>query len=357
MGARVSTLIDAWYRNGFASPRYWPLVGAMLGFAAIRAPVALYEARRFERQRRDAAPMKAPVFIVGHWRSGTTHLHNLLGRSPTFGYISPLASGLPDQALTLATWLRPWLERALPEDRHVDRVAVTPESPQEDEIPLASQGAPSIFRAQYFPSRFEAEAARGIFFDGCSEDEIRGWEVRLTRFLEKVSLHQGGRRLILKNPVHTARVARLRRLWPDARFIHIHRNPYEVFASTVHYHRAMLAELALQPYDHVDIESFVIETYLRLMAAFDRDAPAIPPNRLVEISFEALQSDPVPILRSIHEQLELEGWDQALPAIRRHLESVARYRKNRFSYPPELIERVTARWGAYVRRWGYREPA
>jgi len=356
MGARLSTLIDAWSRNGFVPMRYWPLVGAMVGSAAVRAPFGWYETFAFHRQRRAAPPMKPPVFIVGHWRSGTTHLHNVLGRSPAFGHISPLASGMPDQLLTLATWLRPWLERALPEDRHVDRVSVDPDSPQEDEIPLASQQGISIFHALYFPSRFVREAHRGIFFDGCHEREIARWERRMTRFLEKVSVHQEGRRLLVKNPVYTARLERLHRLWPEARFIHIHRNPYEVFASSVHYHRAMLAELALQAFDHVDIERFVLETYVRLMNAFDIQSRKLPPGHLVEVSFEELQRAPLSTLRYIHERLGLEDWAEAQPLMERYLASLGDYRKNRFAYPTSLIEQVDAAWGDWVARWGYRPP-
>ena len=67
------------------------------------------------------------------------------------GVITPLASGLPGELLTLATWLRPLLERALPRDRGLDAVAVSPGSPQEDEIPMASLQPLSAYHAFYLP--------------------------------------------------------------------------------------------------------------------------------------------------------------------------------------------------------------
>ena len=103
-----------------------------MGSALCRVPFRLMDQVTLHRRRDLLADMSDPVFIIGHWRSGTTHLHNLLSLSPVFGHISPLASGLPDEILTLGTWLRSLLEKALPEDRHVDRVRVTPDSPQED---------------------------------------------------------------------------------------------------------------------------------------------------------------------------------------------------------------------------------
>jgi hypothetical protein len=32
--------------------------------------------------------VKQPLFILGHWRSGTTHLHNLLATDEPFAYPS-----------------------------------------------------------------------------------------------------------------------------------------------------------------------------------------------------------------------------------------------------------------------------
>jgi hypothetical protein len=354
MGARLSTLLGSWARNGLPAPRYWPLVAAMVGFAAVRAPVSLLERRELRRRRAGAMP--PPVFVIGHWRSGTTHLHNLLSCNPTFGHISPLASGLPDQLLTLATWLRPWLEKALPEDRHVDRVAVTPESPQEDEIPLANQQPVSIFHALYQPRRFRELARRGVFFEGCTPAEIERWARAQRAFLEKVSVHQGGRPVLVKNPVYTGRLARLRALWPEARFIHIHRNPYEVFASTRHYYRKMLEELALQPYAHVDVEAFVLETYADLMGRYDTEAPALPPDRLVDVSFEALEREPLATLEHVHATLGLEGWSAAAPHVRRYLDDLRGYTKNQLRYPEADLARVEAAWAPWVARWGTGRP-
>lgn len=358
MGARIRTLLGTFAGYGLPSVRSAPLVAAMLASAVARAPFAPWEALRFRQlRRRLEGPLPAPVFIVGHWRSGTTHLHNLLGTSPRFAHISPLASGLPDQLLTLATWLRPWLERALPEDRHVDGVAVTPRSPQEDEIPLANQQTLSVFHAVYFPARFEDRFDRGVFFDGATAEQTRTWSRHLVRFLEKVALQQGKAPVLVKNPVYTARIRRLREIWPDARFIHIRRNPYLVYASTLHYYRKLLAQLALQPWDHVDLETFVQRSYLRLMGRYDAEAPAIPSGMGVEVAFEELERNPVAVLDRIHRELSLEGWDEAKPRIEAHLRQVSGYRKNRLELSDAQRRSVEDRWGEYVDRWAYQAPS
>jgi hypothetical protein len=348
MGARLSHLLATFARNGFVRPRYWHLGASMLGFASVRAPLGLLEQAILRARARAAPPLEAPVFIIGHWRSGTTHLHNLLGKNPSFGHISPLASGLPDELLTVGTWFRPLLERALPEDRHVDRVAVTPDSPQEDEIPLANLQPLSVFHALYFPRRFHEYVRRGVFFEGVREEEIEAWKRRLLAFLTKVALHQNRSLILVKNPVYTARIRRLREIWPDARFVHIRRDPFVVFKSTVHYYRKMLEELALQPYGHVDVEAFVLETYVKLMTAGEEQSVEVPDPQWAEVRFEDLEADPMGTVRDLHERLQLDGWMETEPRLRAYLDSIAGYRKNRFDISARDESLVRAHWGRWI---------
>lgn len=351
MGARLSVLINVFTRNGLIEPRHLPLALLMILSALGRLPVQPIERLKLARLARAASPMEAPVFVIGHWRSGTTHLHNLLARSAAFGHISPLASGLPDEILTLGTWFRPLLERALPEDRHVDRVAVTPDSPQEDEIPLANLQPLSVFHAVYSPKHFQRLFDRAVFFEGCSAEEIERWTGAVKSFAEKISLHQGGRRLLIKNPVYTARLTRLLEIWPEARFIHVRRNPYEVFVSTRHYYRTLLADLAMQPFDHIDLDAFVLATFKRLMDAYDQQCRALPPGTLTEVSYERLRREPLLVLTDIHEIMGLPGWADTEQRVRAYLETVADYRANSYRITDTDRSAVDRAWKPYIKAW------
>jgi len=353
MGARAEVLLRLLVAEGGVSPRHLPLVAGMLASAAARAPFRLLDAAETAR-RRGGTP--DPVFILGHWRSGTTHLHNLLGQSPRFGIIRPLPAGIPDEMLTLGRWLRPLLERALPENRKVDRVAVRPQSPQEDEIPLASMGAASIYNGLYFPRRLAHHIDRGVFFQGLGEGEVERWIGLHKRLLTKIAIDQGREGLLIKNVAYTARLGLLRRAWPSARFIFIRRNPYEVYASTRNYYRTLLPMLALQPYDHVDIERLVLDTYPRLMDRYFEDAAAVPDSHLAELSYEALVADPIGQLERLHDQLSLPGWERARPRVEAYLDSISDYRRNEFTMSPEDADRVEVAWGRYIDMWGYERP-
>ena len=60
--------------------------------------------------------------------------------------------------------------------------------------------------------------------------------------MTKLQLQHPGQRLLIKNPVYTARVGLLRVLFPNAKFVHIYRNPYIVFQSMKNFYHTLLAE-------------------------------------------------------------------------------------------------------------------
>ncbi|MGE0435239.1 MAG: sulfotransferase, partial [Planctomycetota bacterium] len=357
LGANALTLLRVLSGNGWIPPSRWPHVALCLAACAGRAPFTWLERLLLAGRRKPAADDVQPLFIVGHWRSGTTHLHNLMNCSPRFGFITPLASGLPWELLTLATWLRPLLEKALPEDRYVDNVAVTPGSPQEDEIPLASMQPLSVFHANYFPRHFERNFNRAVFGDGVSPRAARRWQRALRLLYRKVAIQQRNPQLLIKNPVYTARLLELRELYPQAKFVHIYRNPYVVFRSTVHYYRRLLPELALQSFASLDIPDFVERSYVRLMREHDRQREQLPPGTICDVRFEDLEQAPLAALQRVYGELQLDGFDADRPLIEAYVQSMGGYRKNTYDFEPDVIERVERSWREWVERWGYESPA
>ena len=356
-GADPLTLVRALTGNGPLPPRVWPLAVAMLAASLARAPLSLVERGCVAVRTRRLPESPPPLVILGHWRSGTTHLFNLLSRDPQFAWPSPFATGLPWDFLLLGRMLRPLLKRALPEDRFIDRVAVTEDAPQEDEIGLASMQNLSYYHGLYFPRNFERHYRQGVFFEDVPARRLRRWERALRHYCDKLRLERPGARLLVKNPVYTGRVAQLRTLWPQARFVHIRRNPYVVFQSTRKFYRALLPKLALQPFEESLAEALILETYPRMIEALERDVADLPPGRFLEIGFEDLESEPMAQLERLYTALDLPGFAAAAPAFARHLAGVRGYRKNAHSFPRDAVELVDTHWGRFVREWGYEAPA
>ncbi len=354
-GADMPSLARLFTDNGMIRPSSVP---AAMGFgltALARLPFTLGERATVARRTRQAAPMPAPIFIIGHWRSGTTHLYNLLTRG-AFGYVTPIAAGMPHEFLTLGRWLEPALVRMLPKTRYVDQVEVRPDSPQEDEIPLGSMNPISFYHGIYFPRHFERHFRRSMFLESCSAAEIEAWQSALQHFMQKNWLFHG-QRLVMKNPTYTSRIPWLRRLYPDARFIHIYRHPYEVYRSTKRFYRTLLERFAMQPFDHLSLDPFVFEGYERLMERVEHDRRDLPANRFVELRFEDLERQPIREINKIFQQLELGDAEAIESPLRAYLRSVAGFEKTPFKPSAEEQAIVHHHWGALIERFGYGLPS
>lgn len=332
-GADVSTLMRLLKRNGPVAPVHLPEI-AIAGLSALgRAPFRFCEKAYVADVRHSLPPMPAPIFIIGHWRSGTTHLYNILSKGG-FGYVSPIAAGMPLEYLTLGRWLRPFLERMLPRTRYVDQVEVGPNSPQEDEIPLGSISPISFYHGVYFPRHFERHMNRSFFLEGCAEAEIEVWEAAFRTFMEKLWLDQR-RRLLIKNPTYSARIPQLRRLYPGARFIHIYRNPHAVFRSTRRFYRTLIDKFAWQNVDHLDLDRLVLQSYRRMMEQIDIDKLSLASDHFVELRFEDLEAMPLQEIERIYRQLDLGDMEPWRSNFETYLASVEGFQK---TFIPETTD-------------------
>ncbi|MBI1364933.1 MAG: sulfotransferase [Alphaproteobacteria bacterium] len=353
-GANIGTLAAVVRRAGLPDK---PLAGAGIALSVLgRWPFSAAERILMESRLPAAEDVAPPVFILGHWRSGTTHLYNTMTQSGDWAYVPPVATGLPWDLFGLAKAFRPLLERALPEHRFIDNIPVKPDSPQEDEIAVANMSDLSFYHGIYFPRAFREFVYRGLFFDDCGPEEVEGWRRMFLYLMRKLSHYQGRKPLLIKNPTYTARLAMLLEMFPEAKFIHIHRNPYEVFVSMRNFWSKLLKEFALQDYAHVDIDETILDVYERMMRKIETESAGLPADRFIELRYSELDQNPMAALEEVYSTLNLPGFDLARPAFAAYLASVRSFKKNKFDYSDEAAEKVSRRLGYFLDKWGYARP-
>ncbi|MGI9509117.1 MAG: sulfotransferase family protein [Geminicoccaceae bacterium] len=350
-GADLGTLARLLFRDGPIAPAHVPSFAFATLAAICRAPFRFGERGAVAWRRRRMAPMPPPVFIIGHWRSGTTHLYNIMSKGG-FGYVSPFAAGLPLEYQTLGRWLRPFLTKMLPTTRYVDQVLVRPDSPQEDEIPLGSISPISFYHGVYFPRQFERHLNRSHFLEGCTAEEIHAWEAALLGFTEKLWIDQG-QRLLIKNPTYSARIPQLRRIFPNARFIHIYRNPHEVFRSTRRFYRALIEKYSWQSEPDLDLDRLVLETYRRVMDQIDIDRQNLPDDHFIDLRFEDLEARPLVEIERIYRQLGLGDVEPWRVDFERYLASVQGFEKSFIPETPDDRLVVERHCQGLLERFGY----
>jgi hypothetical protein len=237
--------------------------------------------------------------------------------------------------------------------RRMDNVPISLDTPAEDEFALCLTGTPSPYLDMAFPNRPQIYR-KYLDMVGVSPRDRAAWKRSWRRFLQRLTYRRPGR-LLLKSPTHTARIKLLLEVFPDARFVHIVRNPYVVFSSTHKMILAMTTELSLQepPFPALDEEIFT--GYLQLMGRLEEDRGLIAPARFYQVRYEDLTADPLNQVRAIYDHLDLGGFEQQRPRLERYLARLGSYQTNRYELAPELRAEITKRWGHFIRKYGYAE--
>lgn len=316
-------------------------------------PLRAYERIRYKRAVEATRIREAPVFILGHMRSGTTHLHYLMCQDPSLGYVSTFQALAPGLFFIGDRLLKPMFGKKMPSVRPMDNMAFSIDLPQEEEVAIANLTPYSFYHQSSFPRMAESYVERYALFEGVPEASVEEWKNVYLEILRKATLKMCNRRLVLKNPVNTGRIKRLLEMFPDAKFVHIYRNPYDVFLSTLHLFKKVLPAVQLQAVSETELEANVLLIYERIMRGFLAQRVLVPPGNLVEIRFEDLEKRPLDELRRLYEALSLPGFEAAEPAFRAYIASQESYQKNRFTLTGDVVETVNRHWRFALESWDY----
>jgi omega-hydroxy-beta-dihydromenaquinone-9 sulfotransferase len=298
--------------------------------------------------------VQPPLFILGHWRNGTTYLHQLIAQDQRFAYPNTYQTSFPHTFLLTEALDARLVSFFMPKHRPMDGMRWGATSPQEDEFALCVVSQKSPCLSWVFP-RQKARFTKYLSFRTVDPAEIREWREALLRFVRKVQWRHG-RPLVLKSPPHTARVRLLLELFPQAKFVHIHRDPYRVFQSSRRTFLTLFDWMGLQRPELDDLADWILRQYTEMYEAFFADRQLIPAGRLHEMSFEQLERDPVGELRKMYAALRLPDFRSFEPALQAYVSSLAGYLKNAFTdLSPDLKARIRQAWRACIEEWRYTE--
>ncbi|MDO5113949.1 MAG: sulfotransferase [Planctomycetia bacterium] len=357
-GMKFSSFVRLLAQNYFLiDPYRWPMAAINLFAGGVTSSLKFYQSLTLDPKIQATELKQDPVFIIGHWRSGTTMLHEILIRDPHFSYPDTFSCFAAEHFLISRKFLTSIL--MLPDKRPMDNVAFGWSTPQEDEFALCAMGIPSPYFHLAFPrnNRWEGryeELQKYLDLSNLTDEELRRWKEGMLWFLKELT-YRDDRQLVLKSPTHTARVGVLREMFPNAKFIHISRNPYTLYASTVNLWKRFLESEAFQRTDGAYLEELVFESLVRMYNAYIRDTQDIPPSHLIEIRYEDLVADKVGTMEKVYHQLNLGNFENVRPSLEKYAEEHKNYKKNKFEISPALKEKIAERWQIYLKRYPVEE--
>ena len=313
---------------------------------------ATWEKLRYGKAISQVALRKDPIFILGHWRGGTTHLHNMLALDERLTAPTTFQAVNPSSFLSTLRILPTVFKPFLPARRPMDEMEMGFDMPQEDELALSLISGLSPYISLSFPRR-AAHYNRFLTFEEASQEEVRQWKEAFTYFTRKLGVNET-RRVVYKSPGHTARIKLILEMFPEARFIHIHRDPYVVFQSCRHYFQTAAWYANLQRIDTRSVDDAIFKRYQDLYDAYLSQRELIPKGRLHELSYESLVDDPLDEMQSLYSKLQIDTFSTVEPRLKRYLDRIATHRVNRHpALNEEELCRVASEWGKYFEAWGY----
>lgn len=348
-----------WYKQAVKgrfriAPTGIGMFGIISGLSVMNSALARLQSWRFGQKIREVEIKRPPIFIIGHWRSGTTLLHEYMIRDEQFTFADTYSCFAPRHFLFSRPYFEPWVSLLMPKKRPMDNMAVGLDRPQEDEFALCAMGLHSPYVNIIYPNNPPIDA-EFLTLKNVSPEQRSQWLDGLEYYLRCLTVPTG-KCVVFKSPPHTARIATILERFPDAKFVHIHRNPYTLYASTFNLWMELSRVHGLQRPKPESFQERVFEMFEEMYAAFAEDVKLLKPNQFTEVAFKDLTGDPVTALEKIYAQVEIPGFEQAKPAIEEFAASQKSYKKNKFQTDPAIEAKITERWAWYIDRYGYRLP-
>jgi hypothetical protein len=190
------------------------------------------------------------------------------------------------------------------------------------------------------------------------ETEITAaWKSDYRKMIQKACVNTQGNIPILKNPCNTGRIRILLKMYPNAKFIHIVRNPVVVFLSARKFFLELLPTLWFHEVDEKFIEEMLFDVYELLVKDLIELKDLIPEKNFIEFKFEDFEIDPFPYLARIYSQFDIPDFSKAKPHFESYIQKMSGYRKNKYRLIEEgILDQIYKRWGFAMEKWEYELP-
>jgi omega-hydroxy-beta-dihydromenaquinone-9 sulfotransferase len=350
-GSSFTNLITLIVKSGGVDIKYFIKALSVLIFSLFSIPLRLFETVKFGKKIDNTKIQHPPIFILGHWRSGTTYLHRLIVQDKNLAYISSFQAFLPESSLGTNEILQSHLKKLWPEQRMMDNVTYSPDVPEEEEYALANMVPLSFYNCWVFPKNMRENYKQSVLLDGISKSQRDKFKSAFLKILKKATFIRAGKQLVVKNPANTSRIPLLLEMFPDAKFIHIFRSPYDVYCSSKNFYEKLLPRYQFQNISDEEIRENIFIFYRDLMERYFETVNLIPAENLIEIKYEDFEENELEELKKIYTQLNIPGFEEAKNDFQKYIDSNSSYKKNEYNIDDEIRTEIEEHWKFSIDKW------
>lgn len=308
-GSSLTNLIVVLFKNRNQVPlKFLPQVLLIFIIPVLFFPLHLIEKLLFSDRIKKTPITKDPIFIIGHFRSGTTYLHNLFSQDRQFGFPTTYQCFLPGVFLTGKDFLKAIHKTTLPDKRPMDDVKLDSDFPQEEEYVISGLSPYSYYQSYFFPKKMNRYFTSYALV---SPEILVKWEKKYHFLVKKFTYACQGKQLILKNPVNTVRLKHLINIFPDAKFIYMYRDSGQVLNSTYKLFDRMWALYSFQEIGDNEMKTNIQAIYNQTLLAYNEQKKLIKKQNLVEVEYDSFIKNPFTEIERIYRELQLPGFELA----------------------------------------------
>ena len=157
----------------------------------------------------------------------------------------------------------------------------------------------------FFPAKMKEYFQKYVLFENISQRIFNEWKRDYLFLLKKISFANKGKPLVLKSPPNTARIKFILSIFPNAKFVLIHRDPFEVFASNKRFLKITNWLYAIGTTKSMNVNTTITYTYAKTMQRYILEKHLIPNGQLIEIAYTDFIENPTQCIKKLYETLDL----------------------------------------------------
>jgi omega-hydroxy-beta-dihydromenaquinone-9 sulfotransferase len=311
------------------------------------------EKARYAKALKKAPVPDDPIFIIGHWRTGSTFLHQLMNLDRNLCTPTLFEVAVPDSFLVSYPYYRPVFKQVVSKHRPMDQVKIGMDEPQEDEYAIYRITSYSPLENLVFPKSSSYFLNHGSSFLPSGE-QLEKWKSTVMDFYKKLHFRHG-KRIVSKNPFNSLRIKTLYGMFPNCRFISIVRHPNCVVPSTINMWNILEKQNSLNAGMARPDFSEVVGVLRNLLETVEKERKDLPAGTMVQIRFEDLEASPVEVLKGVYQELGLPFTGDFEARIKNFMIQNEAFEKNIFTLTPEEKSIISSELAYQMRTYDYHQ--